>query len=62
MAKKVAKTAPARGERSRRPVRLELTASDHARLERCAAERGLSNASYARMAVLERIKVDEGSK
>jgi hypothetical protein len=63
MAKKTGRTAPTRADaRSGRPVRLELTTGDHARLERCAAERGLSKASYARMAVLERIKADEGSK
>ena len=43
-------------------VRLDLTEADHERLERCARERGLTMASYARMAVLERIKTDEGGK
>jgi hypothetical protein len=43
-----------------KPVRLDLSPADHERLERCAKERGLSKSSYARMAVLERIKADEG--
>jgi hypothetical protein len=42
------------------PVRLDLPPADHERLERCARERGLSKSSYARQAVLERIKADEG--
>jgi hypothetical protein len=46
-------------ERSGRPVRLDLSETDHERLERCARERGLNKASYARQAVLERIKADE---
>jgi hypothetical protein len=41
-------------------VRLQLPESDHERLERCARERGLNLASYARQAVLEKIKADEG--
>jgi hypothetical protein len=49
-------------EKTSKAVRLELSLHDIERLERCARERGLSNASYARMAVLERIKTDEGSK
>jgi hypothetical protein len=40
-------------------VRLDLSAGDHERLERCAGERGLSKAAYARQAVLARIKADE---
>jgi hypothetical protein len=47
-------------EKAARPVRLDLSANDHVRLERCARERGLSKASYARQAVLERIRADEG--
>jgi hypothetical protein len=43
-----------------RPVRLDLSPKDHDRLERCAREKGLNKSSYARMAVLERIKADEG--
>jgi hypothetical protein len=41
-------------------VRLELSTTDHERLERCSRERGLNMASYARMAVLKLIKEDEG--
>ncbi len=40
-------------------VRLDLSEVDHARLERCSRELGLTMASYARMAVLERLKADE---
>lgn len=42
-----------------RPVRLDLTDTDHERLERLARERGLNKASYARQAVLERMRADE---
>jgi hypothetical protein len=40
-------------------VRLDLTVADCARLEECARRKGLSMASYARMAVLEAIRKDE---
>jgi hypothetical protein len=61
MAKRSPKKAqPVESERSGRPVRLDLSETDHERLERCARERGLNKASYARQAVLERIKTDEG--
>jgi hypothetical protein len=40
-------------------VRLDLSPSDHIRLEQCAKERGLSMASYARQAVLACIRGDE---
>jgi hypothetical protein len=43
-----------------KPVRLELSEADHERLERCAQAKGLNKASYARMAVLDRIRADEG--
>jgi T5orf172 domain len=43
-----------------RPVRLDLAEADHNRLENQARKLGLSKSSYARMAVLERIKIDEG--
>jgi hypothetical protein len=46
-------------EKAARPVRLDLSETDHERLERCARERGLNKASYARQAVLEKIKADE---
>jgi hypothetical protein len=41
-------------------VRLQLLESDHERLEKCARRRGLNLASYARQAVLEKIRADEG--
>jgi hypothetical protein len=47
-------------ERTVRPVRLDLSETDHERLERLARERGLNKASYARQAVLERMRADEG--
>jgi hypothetical protein len=40
-------------------VRLDLSPADHERLERYARARGLTMASYARMAVLELLKADE---
>jgi hypothetical protein len=49
----------AQTEKVARPVRLDLSESDHERLERQARARGLNKASYARQAVLERIKSDE---
>jgi hypothetical protein len=51
--------AVAQAEKTARPVRLDLSESDHQRLERLARERGLNKASYARQAVLERMKADE---
>jgi hypothetical protein len=41
-------------------VRLDLSERDHERMKVCAGALGLSKASYARMAVLERMKADEG--
>jgi hypothetical protein len=41
-------------------VRLDLSAADHKRLEKHAREAGLSMASYARMALFERLKAAEG--
>jgi hypothetical protein len=46
-------------EKVAKPVRLDLSPIDYERLERCARERGLSLAAYARQAVLERITADE---
>jgi hypothetical protein len=46
--------------RKGRPVRLDMTPEDHKRLEQCARRRGLTKASFARMAVLEFIQRDEG--
>jgi hypothetical protein len=62
MAKKSPKKAASEGGRAGRPVRLDLSETDHQRLEQCARERGLNKAAYARMAVLERLKTDEGSR
>jgi hypothetical protein len=60
MAKKRArKMKAAEVVRTSKPVRLELSPDDHERLEQCARRRGLSLASYARQAVLERITADE---
>jgi hypothetical protein len=44
---------------TRKTVRLDLTPKDHARLEWCARDRGLTKAAFARQAVLEQIKADE---
>ncbi len=43
-------------------VRLDLSPGDHDRLERSARARGLTMASYARMAVLELLNADESRK
>jgi hypothetical protein len=60
MARKQAKPVQAtKPNRTGRGVRLDLADEDHERLERQARQRGLNKASYARMAVLERIKRDE---
>jgi hypothetical protein len=63
MAKKVSKKmiAPAQHqERVVKGVRLDLSPADHKRLEKAAKARGLTMASYARMALFERLMVDEG--
>ncbi|MDE2106398.1 MAG: hypothetical protein KGL39_54790 [Patescibacteria group bacterium] len=57
--KTVKKVASDHGETAAKPVRLDLSLTDHQRLAALAEERGLSKASYARMAVLERMKADE---
>jgi hypothetical protein len=46
--------------RKGKPVRLDLTESDHERLERIARSKGLNKAAFARMAVLEKLKAEEG--
>ncbi len=65
MAKKAAKGGKkmnvAQVERQVKGVRLDLSPADHKRLERLSKERGLTMASYARMALFERLKADEGS-
>ncbi len=45
-----------------RTVRLDLRPDDFDRLDRCAQRRGLSKASYARMAVLDLIRSDEAEE
>jgi hypothetical protein len=63
MAKKRAnKVQTVQDIRAARPVRLDLSQGDHERLQALADERGLSKSSYARMAVLERMKADEAKK
>ena len=58
--KTVKRSTTAQAVKIVRPVRLDLTDNDHERLERLARERGLNKASYARQAVLERMRADEG--
>ncbi len=63
MARKRAKPVQAvQEEKVTKPVRLDLSATDYERLERCAKIRGLTRASYARMAVLDLIRADEAKK
>lgn len=45
--------------RNMKPIRLDVTPADYGRAEACAGERGLTLASYARMALLDFIKRDE---
>ncbi len=60
MAKKRApKVQTTTTERSGKAVRLDLQPDDFERLEHQAKKRGLNKASYARMAVLERLEADE---
>lgn len=61
MAKKQEKKVQAtQQEKTTKPVRLDLHVSDIERLERVAKARGLNKAAYARQAVLEKIRADEG--
>jgi hypothetical protein len=57
--KESSKVNPVPEERAVKPVRLELSETDHERLEACARARGLNKASYCRQAVLKEIKADE---
>ena len=43
-----------------KPIRLDMSIKDYERLERCARSKGLTKASFARMAVLAMIKEVEG--
>jgi hypothetical protein len=49
-------------KRAVKRVRLDLSPVDHEGLERAAKEQGLTMASYAWMALFERLKADERSK
>lgn len=51
-----------RARKETKAVRLDLTMADCLRLEDCARKKGLSMASYARMAVLEAIRKDEAER
>jgi hypothetical protein len=55
--KTVQVTAPKR--RLGKPVRLDLSATDHERLDRVATAKGLNMAAYSRMAILDRLRKDE---
>ncbi len=57
--KKVNAVAMPGRKRAGKAVRLDLSAKDHDRLDRAAQAKGLSKASYARMAVLDRLRQDE---
>ncbi len=56
---KMEATALRSGTRVGKAVRLDLKPEDFERLEKQASKRGLNKASYARMAVLERLASDE---
>lgn len=57
-ATKVEATAKPKG-RNMKPIRLDVTPTDYERASSRAEERGLTLASYARMALLDFIKRDE---
>jgi hypothetical protein len=59
MARKKAPKVTTTKTRAGIAVRLELKQDDFDRLQRRADAIGLTKASYARMAVMERIKADE---
>jgi hypothetical protein len=46
--------------RAAKPVRLDLAAADHDRLEKQARRRGLTKASCVRMVILEWLEEQEG--
>ena len=58
-AKDVQATAKKPKRRLDRPVRLDLSEEDRARLGRVAKAKGLNMAAYSRMAVLDRLRRDE---
>lgn len=49
-------------EKITKPIRLDLTETDHARLLRAARRRGLSMSSFVRMKLLEWLEEEEGEK
>ena len=57
--KRVSKVQAVQDDRVTKPIRLDMSTTDYQRLERCAKERGLTKASYARQAVLTQIRRDE---
>lgn len=59
MAKKRAPKVNATLEMKKTPVRLDLDATDHERLERWAKRYGLNKSSYVRMALFERMESEE---
>jgi hypothetical protein len=56
-AAKMGATAPATKET--KPVRLDLSLADHARIEASASRYRLSKSAYVRMALFERLESDE---
>jgi hypothetical protein len=59
--RKMPETAAPTRKRIGKAVRLDLNAKDHARLERLATRKGLTMASYVRLALFERMTNDEGA-
>lgn len=67
MAKKSAKAEPmntlqVQDKKAVKGVRLDLSPADHKRLARLAKEKGLNMSAYARMALFDRMKDDEGGR
>jgi hypothetical protein len=62
MAKKRASRMTSAHEKKSQMVRLELPMVDYKRLDHHAKALGLTKASYARMAVMERIRADESKE
>jgi hypothetical protein len=56
---KVPATASKPKGRNVKPIRLDVSPSDYDRAQACAESRGLTLASYARMALLDLLKRDE---
>lgn len=63
MAKKAKRPVEAvADDRTSKPVRLDLSLADHARLEAAARRRGLSKASTVRMVLLAWLDAQEGKR